>query len=314
MHFPTIIKARLLAGLVIFSLGIAYGEPRTWTDTSGKFKVDAEFVSLDGSVVTLRLAGGKTLKIPLKKLSEVDKEAAMELAQGSGAGFNKEKQEESIAAIKKLGGSVRQRGDENPGLVVTIQNKAALVHLEGLTNVTRLEILGDVITDTGLAHLKGLTGLKELNLFATKDVGNSGLKHLKGLTRLESLSIFGTKVTDAGFVHLSELSNLRKLSHSGSNLTGSGFKALSGLTKLEVVELKLSLDFKDVGLGHLKNHANLTRLGLQWTKVSNAGLEHLKGMTKLKHLDLHLTKVTKVGKDKLQAELPDCKIVWYGPM
>ena len=103
------------------------------------------------------------------------------------------------------------------------------------------------------------------------------------------------------------------LSLVGSNLTGTGFKHLRGATKLEVVELKLSLDFKNVGLAHLKDHTNLTYLSLRWTKVTNAGLKHLERLTKLKHLDLSGTKVTESGKEKLQAVLPDCKIIWSPP-
>ena len=44
---------------------------------------------------------------------------------------------------------------------------------------------------------EGLTGLTRLQLLYTK-VGDAGLQHLKGLTTLEYLDLRGTKVTDAG--------------------------------------------------------------------------------------------------------------------
>lgn len=48
------------------------GGSRTWSDLTGKFKVDATFVSLDSGTVTLRRADGKTLSVPFNKLSLAD--------------------------------------------------------------------------------------------------------------------------------------------------------------------------------------------------------------------------------------------------
>ena len=48
---------------------------RTWTSADGKFTVQAEFAGSDPSgEVTLKLADGKTVKVPFDKLSETDKE------------------------------------------------------------------------------------------------------------------------------------------------------------------------------------------------------------------------------------------------
>ncbi len=81
-------------------------------------------------------------------------------------------QEESIAAIEKLGG---------------------VVILEPLVGV---DFSGSQVTDAGLAHLKGLA-LELLGLNGTKITG-AGLVHLEGLTKLEYLNLQNTKVTDAG--------------------------------------------------------------------------------------------------------------------
>ena len=45
---------------------------RTWTDRSGKFSVEAKFVRIDGSFVILERRDGKTIKVPLDKLSKED--------------------------------------------------------------------------------------------------------------------------------------------------------------------------------------------------------------------------------------------------
>ena len=41
---------------------------------------------------------------------------------------------------------------------------AGLVHLEGLTNLTILDLRDTQVTDPGLVHLKGLTKLSKLDL------------------------------------------------------------------------------------------------------------------------------------------------------
>ncbi|HEX5445337.1 MAG TPA: SHD1 domain-containing protein, partial [Pirellulales bacterium] len=46
--------------------------PRTWTDSTGKHKMKATFVSLDDSKVTLEKDDGETIEIDLKKLSKAD--------------------------------------------------------------------------------------------------------------------------------------------------------------------------------------------------------------------------------------------------
>lgn len=49
-------------------------EKRTWTDTTGKFKIEASFVKQDGEQVELKRADGKTVKLPFAKLSAADQE------------------------------------------------------------------------------------------------------------------------------------------------------------------------------------------------------------------------------------------------
>jgi hypothetical protein len=67
----------LAAALVCLVLGasIDADELRVWTDSTGKYKTEAEFVSLDDQVVTLRQpATGKEVKLPLERLSDADQE------------------------------------------------------------------------------------------------------------------------------------------------------------------------------------------------------------------------------------------------
>lgn len=54
---------------------------RTWTDNTGKFKIEAEFVGLaDGNVTLRRKKDGKEITLPLARLSPADRKAAEDLA------------------------------------------------------------------------------------------------------------------------------------------------------------------------------------------------------------------------------------------
>lgn len=62
----------------------ARGQLRTWTDSSGKFSVEAELVDCDGKIVKLKtVSDGKVIEVPLKKLSEKDQSRAKDGAEGA---------------------------------------------------------------------------------------------------------------------------------------------------------------------------------------------------------------------------------------
>ena len=57
---------------------------RTWTDSTGEFTIEAEFVALTDGQVKLRRKDGKVLTLPLSRLSEQDQRAAKRLAPQGG--------------------------------------------------------------------------------------------------------------------------------------------------------------------------------------------------------------------------------------
>ena len=61
--------------LVLFTLcaGTAKAEKRTWTDNSGKFSITGELMDVKDGMVMLRKAGGKTVAVPLTRLSDADR-------------------------------------------------------------------------------------------------------------------------------------------------------------------------------------------------------------------------------------------------
>lgn len=54
-------------------------EERTWTDTTGKFKIVATFGGLDGASVRLKKSAGNELKVPLAKLCDADRKYVEQL-------------------------------------------------------------------------------------------------------------------------------------------------------------------------------------------------------------------------------------------
>jgi hypothetical protein len=71
---PRALLALTLAVLTLLAAQRCRAEMREWTDKSGKFKINAEFVSLTGDVVRLRLADGKVVTIAQDKLSTADRD------------------------------------------------------------------------------------------------------------------------------------------------------------------------------------------------------------------------------------------------
>ena len=171
----------LLVGLLLTAA--APVSARKWTESTGKFSVEAELVEVKDGNVRLKRQDDKVITVPLTKLSKADRDflASIDKAKKKNDA-TKATPEEVIAAIKKLGGQVK------------VDNNKAVVEVR---------LGGRQVTDAGLEHLKGLTHLKILYLADTQ-VTDAGLEHLKGLTKLQLLWLFGTKVTVEGVEKLQQ--------------------------------------------------------------------------------------------------------------
>ena len=177
----------LLVGLLLTAA--ASVSARKWTDSTGKFSVEAELVEVKDGNVRLKRQDDKVITVPLTKLSKADRDflASIDKAKKKNDA-TKATPEEVIAAIKKLGGQVK------------VDNNKAVVEVR---------LVGFEVADAGLEHLKGLTNLKTLYLNST-NVTDAGLKHLKGLTTLQTLYLHRTQVTDTGLEHLKGLTKLQR--------------------------------------------------------------------------------------------------------
>ena len=58
----------VLTGMVTILLltAVASAEPRTWTDSTGRFNIEGEFVSFQEGIVTLKKSSGQMVSVPLE--------------------------------------------------------------------------------------------------------------------------------------------------------------------------------------------------------------------------------------------------------
>ena len=54
---------------------------RTWTDKSGQFRIEAEYIDFNGTQVTLKKSDGSTITVPLDRLSEADQKIVQTISQ-----------------------------------------------------------------------------------------------------------------------------------------------------------------------------------------------------------------------------------------
>lgn len=220
-------------------------------------------------------------------------------------------QEAAIAAIEKLGGSVKRdvNAAGEPAIEADLIGKfnvaeADLEHLKKLPHLRKLSVWCH--TDAGLEYIKGLVELQEL--IFQGPANDSSLRNLEGLTHLRTLAIPG-RFSDRALSHLKSLTELQKLNLNGINVTGTGLKYLAGLPKLTKLDLThariadhgleplsemhqladLNLQHStviDSDLGFLRALPQLQVLNLQGTKIGDAGLENLASLKQLRKLDL----------------------------
>ncbi len=152
-------------------------------------------------------------------------------------GPGKTTQEQVVAAIKALGGTVTidQGNVYKPVIGVDLHHKhvtdAQLDSLRVLPALRVLNLSATNVTDEGMKVVGGLTKLQTLQLNETA-VGDAGLAELRGLTDLHELSLYHTRVTDEGLTHLKSLTNLHDLTLSGPKITERGVGELAGLRDL----------------------------------------------------------------------------------
>jgi hypothetical protein len=265
-------------------------QQRAWTDRAGTFSNNAELVDVQNGRVTLRSEAGKTIVVPLERLSERDRNYVSE--------------RRAMTEITELGGriGVAKNSPESPVITVHLRGvditDSDIAPIKDLRNLEWLLLSDTRVTDVGLQHLSDLQNLIVLDLSGCQ-VTDSGLKHLRGLKSLGSLILNRTLVTDEGIEYLHPIPNLVYLELNGTRVTDMGIDSLKDLQQLTKLSLS-NTDVGDYGLKPLSKMPHLSALYLSNTRVTNEGVEHLCNIRKLNDLKLINTHVTEAGLSPLR--------------
>jgi hypothetical protein len=198
--------------------------------------------------------------------------------------YERQEQEEAVAAIRRLGGKVLYDYQRpNPGRPNVFDPNAAPKDPKGFHSVVMVDLRGTKASDDDLKCIRKLPDLENLDLTDTRITG-AGLAQLRGLKKLAVLGLWKTQVDDEGLKYLSSSANLWQLVLDETKVTDSGLAQLENLTNLE------------------------EWLGLTDTRVTDEGLKHLERLTKLRSLNLRRTRVTAAGVAKLRTALPNTAI------
>jgi hypothetical protein len=121
-------------GLSILCLfvGIAIGQDRSnkdpveWVDSTGKHRVEARFLKLDGNAVVLRRSDGRDMRIPFDRLSQesIDQAKAMARASKSGRGSSGSAGSSSDSASSSRSGASRSGASGSSGTLDNLDAKA----------------------------------------------------------------------------------------------------------------------------------------------------------------------------------------------
>jgi hypothetical protein len=74
-------RCALTLGVLATGIAAVTAQQRTWTDSSGKFSVEAEFVETKQDSVVLKKTSGKLITVPVARLSETDRRYLQSLAE-----------------------------------------------------------------------------------------------------------------------------------------------------------------------------------------------------------------------------------------
>ncbi len=166
--------------------------------------------SVRGLILLVLLMGGSLGWIV--RIARIEREAA-KAARQSGGWVLYDWQERSVhgavsgepaapAWLVKLIG-VEYFGRITEGRLGVSGTDATLEPVARLERLQWLRLDRTAVTDLGLLHLRGMSSLSRLDVCGTH-VTDAGIAQLKGLVKLKQLELYGTEVTDAGVRELRE--------------------------------------------------------------------------------------------------------------
>ncbi|MEK6236685.1 MAG: hypothetical protein N2C14_18410 [Planctomycetales bacterium] len=176
----------------------------------------------------------------------------------------------------------------------TVVNDTALADFLHHTQLEELSLIDTGVTDAGCREIAGCERLANLRLDLT-DVADDGVRHLTGCGQLRNLELRGAKITDTSLVWLSD-TNVEHLGLGYTSITDAGVPALTEFPTLQSLDLA-GTALTDKGLRFLSPTPSLSRLHLEYTRISNAGMGFLLNLP-LESLSLN-PKIDDVGLNTL---------------
>jgi len=168
-----------------------------------------------------------------------------------------------------------------------------------MNSLYRLVLHNTTITDESLTYIAEVESLRSINLFNTK-ITDDGLRLLARLPNLKGLDLGATNISDEGLRYIGECSKLERLSLTESHRTKGNVSAQA---------YSVNLNITDGGIKHLRNLQFLSQLDISNTDVTDASVDVLSQLKSLRYLDISGTKISETGAKKLQADLPDSRII-----
>ena len=290
-----------LSGLTnLTSLNLSYNSISDLTPLSSLTSLT--FLSLyDGIMIRDRSALSRLSNLSEADIPDANLRAAIKVAMGKASdapitgfemGFLSEL-EAPNANIRDLTGLELATGLTNLDLGTEFVSRVGYVNsnhisdfslLSGLTNLTRLDLGGNSISD--LSALSGaISGLPNLERLYLDTNSISDVSAISGFTRLSVLILDYNSISDLS--PLSGLTNLEQLSLDYNSI--SDVSSLSGLTNLEWLWLSGN-SISDVS--SLSGLPNLIRLWLSGNSMSD--VSSLSGLTSLRSLNLDNNSISNI--------------------
>ena len=224
-------------------------------------------------------------------------------------------------------------------LLLPRASDAALAQLVRFPNLASLEFTDrDTVTDLGLESVANLAQLVTLDLGLaprrSKGLTDAGLARLAPLGSLQTLKIPNAAITGSGLAGELFLVRLKRLDLSSCDVDDTRLPLIGKFKALEDLRLRRNL-INGTGLGALRECARLRRLDLSNTETFKSvnlslliglpALEELllaecpldEGLARilpkfksLKVLDLTSTPLPQAVCERIQADLPECRVVF----
>ncbi len=290
-----------LSGLTnLTSLNLSYNSVSDLTPLSGLTSLT--FLSLyDGIMIRDRSALSRLSNLSEADIPDANLRAAIKVAMGKASdapitgfemGFLSEL-EAPNSNIRDLTGLELASGLTNLDLGTEFVSRVGYVNsnhisdfslLSGLTNLTRLDLGGNSISD--LSALSGaISGLPNLERLILDTNSISDVSAISGFTRLRVLLLYNNNISDLS--PLSGLTNLEQLYLENNSI--SDVSSLSGLPNLEWLGLSAN-NISDVS--SLSGLPNLIRLFLHNNSMSD--VSSLSGLTSLRTLNLDNNNISNI--------------------